>query len=652
MRFYHPEILTLLFLLIIPILIHLFQLQRFKTETFTNVKFLREIELESRKSSRIKKLLILASRLLAMACLILAFAQPYFQKNKRDEGRNTLIYVDNSLSLQAKEKDGGEMLQFVKSSLLEDLRPLGRNYTLITNNDIFSNLESEGLKREILDIDYYPIQKSLSQVLLEAMTLQGDDIEQGSDIFLFSDFRKDDDTDSLASNKSDQFYIIPVRPGRLENLILDSLWMGNPDENEIKLKARISSQGMNVNNLSVSLILNDKLYGKTTVNGLSGESFEVEFKIPPMTTGNGVLTFNDQRIGFDNTLFFTLPQKVKSRILVIGKESSYLRRIYNEEAFDLSFRFLEDLDQGMINEYDLVITNEMKSIPLPLAQSLKAYVQLRGNLVIIPAQDAELFSYRQFFAALGIGEIRGEFDREKLITTVSYEHPFFNNVFRGRVTNFQYPQVSWGIETSLYAASPLLLFEDKSSFISEIPVEGNSIYWIASPLDTELSNFSESPLIVPVFYNFSIRDRKAGALYYLLGLRNELVVKNDSLNESPVKIIQGEEEYIPLQKNRFNEASLYLEDYPLTPGIYELKQGSSSLTSQAFNYDRKFIKSEYKDLDVLKSSLPNSRVVNSVKDGVQEVNELFSSRNLWQLFIIFALIFLGIEMAIQRFLKN
>ncbi|MFN3968968.1 BatA domain-containing protein, partial [Flavobacterium sp.] len=43
MQFKHPEILYFLFLLVIPILVHLFQLRRFKKEYFTNVQFLKEL---------------------------------------------------------------------------------------------------------------------------------------------------------------------------------------------------------------------------------------------------------------------------------------------------------------------------------------------------------------------------------------------------------------------------------------------------------------------------------------------------------------------------------------------------------------------------------------------------------------------------------
>ena len=67
MQFKHPEILYFLFLLVIPILVHLFQLRRFKKEYFTNVKLLKELQIQTRKSSKIKKWLLLATRLLLLA---------------------------------------------------------------------------------------------------------------------------------------------------------------------------------------------------------------------------------------------------------------------------------------------------------------------------------------------------------------------------------------------------------------------------------------------------------------------------------------------------------------------------------------------------------------------------------------------------------
>jgi hypothetical protein len=105
MQFKHPEILYFLFLLVIPVLVHLFQLRKFKKEYFTNVKLLKELAIQTRKSSKIKKYLLLASRLLLLASLILAFAQPFFKAIDSENKNNELfVVVDNSFSMQAKDK--------------------------------------------------------------------------------------------------------------------------------------------------------------------------------------------------------------------------------------------------------------------------------------------------------------------------------------------------------------------------------------------------------------------------------------------------------------------------------------------------------------------------------------------------------------------
>ena len=58
MYFKNPEIVYFLTLLIIPVLVHLFQLQKFVKVPFTNVSFLQKIAQQTRKSARIKKWLI------------------------------------------------------------------------------------------------------------------------------------------------------------------------------------------------------------------------------------------------------------------------------------------------------------------------------------------------------------------------------------------------------------------------------------------------------------------------------------------------------------------------------------------------------------------------------------------------------------------
>ena len=107
MQFLHPEYFYALPALLIPIFIHLFQLRRFKKHAFTNVALLQKIRFQTRKSSQLKKWLILILRLLAMAFMILAFSQPYFSNQKSiDTPSETVLYLDNSFSMQALGANG------------------------------------------------------------------------------------------------------------------------------------------------------------------------------------------------------------------------------------------------------------------------------------------------------------------------------------------------------------------------------------------------------------------------------------------------------------------------------------------------------------------------------------------------------------------
>src|SRR5690606_38969956 len=152
MQFHNPEVLFAFFLLILPVIVHLFQLRKFRREYFTNVKFLRKLTTQTRKSSRIKKLLVLTSRLLLLSCIIIAFSRQHVPKDNEITGQaETVIYLDNSYSMQA-QGQRGNLLERSKQELLEQL-PEEHNITLLTNNEIFTQVS----RQDIQEIDFSPL---------------------------------------------------------------------------------------------------------------------------------------------------------------------------------------------------------------------------------------------------------------------------------------------------------------------------------------------------------------------------------------------------------------------------------------------------------------------------------------------------------------
>ncbi|MBW7913200.1 MAG: BatA domain-containing protein [Taibaiella sp.] len=136
MSFIYPLFLLAGLALAIPVLIHLFNLRRYKTVYFPHTRFLKNIQLRSQKQSQLRYKLLLALRMLFLLLLVLAFAQPYFAgADKQDTGnRLQAIYIDNSGSMSLK-KESQRLVDIAKETARRQVRnaPPGTRFVLLTN---------------------------------------------------------------------------------------------------------------------------------------------------------------------------------------------------------------------------------------------------------------------------------------------------------------------------------------------------------------------------------------------------------------------------------------------------------------------------------------------------------------------------------------
>ena len=82
MNFLYPIILTLGVLVAVPFIIHLMGEKKYEPVKFSSLKFLREIERESLQKLHLRQWLILASRALWIAMIVMALALPYINTSK------------------------------------------------------------------------------------------------------------------------------------------------------------------------------------------------------------------------------------------------------------------------------------------------------------------------------------------------------------------------------------------------------------------------------------------------------------------------------------------------------------------------------------------------------------------------------------------
>ena len=187
MQFTYPELLWALFLLLIPIIIHLFQLRRFKTTPFTNLKFLQKVFAKSRKSNELKKWLLLCSRLLLISMLVLAFAQPFSAKETALEEKETTIYLDDSFSMQARVNSNALLSNAVQE--LANVVPKDYRFNLITNTRVFRNTSLKEIQNTLLSLPYTSQQLQLDEISLKASALYTSNSNTAKDLILISDFQ-------------------------------------------------------------------------------------------------------------------------------------------------------------------------------------------------------------------------------------------------------------------------------------------------------------------------------------------------------------------------------------------------------------------------------------------------------------------------------
>ena len=637
MQFKHPELLYALFLLVIPLIVHLFQLRRFQTEKFTNVKYLKKAVQQTRKSSRLQKWLVLFTRMLLLASLIIAFAQPFFPKQQKFAETETVIYLDNSYSMQSKGKNG-ILLKRAIQDLLENL-PAEGTVSFFTNSDEFKNISVQSLRNKLQNIEPSNKQYNWNNISLKASTLFTQKEETQKDFIAVSDFQKMEKTPLGIENITS--YLVQLQPENLQNISLDTAFVQtkNLDENSIGIKlsgnypAEVPIGIYNGNNLLAKKIvaLNEDL-----------EASEI-FDFPTGPIQNGRITIEDKGLEFDNELYFSINEFPPVRVVVIGEENAnFLKRIYTEPEFNIEVFSEKIIDYNALDKANFIVLNEVENISPALSERLINLNRQNVLMVVIPSIDSNVTSVNLFLQNIGLPTLQKKIEQERLVSRISFRHPLFETVFNDKVDNFQYPKVEKFYQMS-NPATRVLSFETGEPFL----LEQRNNFLFTAPLNEMNSNFLNSPLVVPTFYNFGNLSVTPDQLYFVLGGEQEITVQASLEKDEILKLSSPSTSFIPRQQSFQNSVKFFLNGLPGDPGHYQVLKDSLNLKTLSFNLNRSESIMEYSDL----KASENVQVFQNIPAVFQKLESQNEVDTLWKWFVIFALIFLLTEMLILKFFK-
>ena len=642
MQFKNPEILYFLFLLIIPILVHLFQLRRFKKQEFTNVKLLKELEIQTRKSSTIKKWLLLATRLLLLAALILAFAQPFFKAKDFDKKNNELILVvDNSFSMQAKG-NSGELLKRTIQDLLENT-PEEQQLSVLTNDENFYDTNIRNIQKELQNLNYSSTPFNPAAIITR---IEAKKPGIPKDILFISDAVGLKDELKTNLSEASSLYYQTIEANETNNIAIENVQISQVLDQFYELKISIKSYGDFENDVPISMYNGKKLVGKALISKEKPQK-EILFTIPK-TDFHGYVAIQDNSLSYDNTFYFSISKPKKSNVIAVGnlEKNKFLSRIYNAEEFNFTSTELNTLNYNSIENADAIILNELPTIPNALSVTLKNYYSKGGNIIFIPDVNSSVESYNSFLRNFSNNSLSEKAIKEKQITQISFNHPIYTNVFEKKVSNFQYPKTN-ATFTINGSNLPVLQYEDKSVFLGNITNKLGNLFFFSTSINKENSNFQNSPLIVPTFYNMGQNNNKTGLNAFTIGNNNYTIINETIAKDNVLSVTNAENSFIPMQQILNNKIKLTFGNYPENSGNYEVLKDKESLKNISFNYPR-----SESDLSQFNSDYFDSCTkVNSVSTFYSDIHSSRTSNEVWKYFIIATLLFLLLELLIQKFVK-
>jgi hypothetical protein len=679
MEFLNPGFLYALAALAIPIIIHLFNFRRFKRVPFTNVRFLKEIKVQTTNQNRLKHLLILLMRLLALTFLILAFAQPFIpeEENQKEETGAVSVFIDNSFSMDGESADG-PMLEVAKNraldigsayssrvrfqALTQDFE--GRDQYLISSNEFSKRIE---------DVVRSPKSRELSEILERQQDLlAGDEISARTEIFIISDFQKSRfNFEGIRPDSSLSVNLVQLEPSTEDNIYIDSVWFESPVRKigtSEALRVRIVNTGReSLSNIPLKLSINgrQRAIGSFGVEGESQVDTSLYFTHETPGIKRLTVSVDDYPITYDDDYFLAYQVFEKINVLKIGNETGkkdFLGAIFKtDSSYNYSAVSIRQLDYSSLKNQDLIALVEPDEVPSGLSAELKTFVEDGGTLWIIPSYKADLESYNEFLLNLGVDELLGLQEGENKVRSINTDHPIYRGVFEKIPNNPDLPFTTsyYRLQKRLrYASDDLMTFGNGDAFLTSYKKGPGSIFLNTVALHSDLNNFSGHALFVATSLRIAELSRATAVNSVELDEESNFNIAIKSMGSDNVFHLiseDGENDVIPPHIMRNGIASISLGPSFNSAGNYNVLLGEDTLSAVGVNFPR----SESQRTVLSKDELSEKAGELGFKlfDGnskrlQQEVSQLQTGTQLWKICIILALIFLLGESLLLRLYKR
>lgn len=679
----------------VPLLLHFFNLRQPRTVDFSSLAFVKELQESAVQRVQIKEWLLLALRMLAIACLVLAFAQPTLTGDLAGVAGSVptthAIVVDNSLSMVA----DGERSTYFEEALRKSESVLE---TVEEGDDVLiwptvqaetgrpKPLSNVGVARQSLgNLEPQAGAPSLSRAIVQAAGAASETSSARAVVYVASDLQASTLGDSVATQMPEgvQVRLLPVETQAQSNVGIKQVnitsriaEVGQP----VQLEATLVNHGPEtLTNYVASLYLEEERVAQATTTLEPDVETTVSFTVTPQARGwlEGAVETEDDDFPADDRHHFTLHVPEERRVLVVrgeAQETEYVDLALSSEMIEdrIAFRTTSieenELASAELGRYDTVLLVGPRSLSSGEVEALTRYVDRGGGLLLFPSAQARPEDYNALLGGLDAGTFRGfsgSLSGDRVVTSfgrVDLGHPLFEGVFnperRAEDASVEQPDIHhvMNFQPSGRAGQTLIELSNGFPFLHEVR-HGSGVLLLTAVAPTpEWSDLPVRGLFIPLLYRsvyyLSASTSVAGE-QLVAGQSRELRITGVPPDASLRLLGPDGLEVTPEQRTLFGATLVQVGRTLTVPGIYDVQAGSTLVRRVAVNVDP-----SESNLQSDGSEAATNRLQKTTQASVEAVTVAGSNNvsdalrtqragtEIWNVFLLLALIFLTAEMLV------
>lgn len=662
MSFLYPLFLLSGLTVVAPILIHLFNLRRYKTVFFSNTRFLKNIQLRSQKQSEVRYKWLLALRILFLLSLVLAFAQPFFpnKENKNTGNRLQVIYVDNSGSMSVK-KGARSLFELAKEAARKQLQKANPNdkFLLLSNNPpiSFQPITAEKAIAALHEMDLSAVNKSADNILNTIQSLMQSEAVEGADVYYYSDFQQQSfpQMPDAALMKDIHFYGVPIRSNDISNVFIDTAMLTSPTLQVAQSNKLIVHTKLNGEAPKEAIVLQLSVNGQ--VKSASSIRFDeqkesvdtLSFQVSKAGWQQLLITVNDAKVKFDDSFRITARSSSYLSVLVLNQNQP---NPYLQAAF-LAYEGFQMRQENIGSStdwkaYNLVVLNGLTQMSDALSKQINDALNNGQSICLLPGKMADINSINAGLSRITDLKIATVDTANQQASSLQEGSDLVKDIFERIPENVQLPSSNWHyvLDAGLSAnQQSILSFRNGDPLLAQYAPTRGKLYFLTTAADIASGNFQSSYFFVPFLYQMAAQARGSDVFAVTSGKQTPIYLPMNNADERNMLHLYGNGmDVIPPQKPSGSGLDVFLGQSVQQPGFYALASNANDTTAIAVNQDKTESQLDFWELATLRKNWSGKDIHwMELDESTHLTTDTTAAFPLWKVCVILALIMLAAE---------